>query len=202
MPTRTPPASFVVGKKLTIAATKLGAVTQTAPSTSTTGGTGLAASTAYYYVVTVLNANGEGAPKSNEQTVTTGAGATNSNTVNWTSVAGATGYRVYRSLVSGVYTGVSYYDVGAVTTKVDTGAAPTGTGTPPTIDTTGDKVYNAGDSITNAAVKSVGRRLGYLLSRRFIVPATEVYPKVKSSAIERRRKPKPTWLNDNEKAGL
>lgn len=198
MPKRVPPTSFTAGRKLTLAGTKLGAPTQTAPSTSTTGGTGLAATTQYFYKVTALNANGESVP-SGEQSVTTGAGSTNSNTVNWNSVAGATGYRVYRGTAAGAEN--VYYQVGAVTTKVDTGAAPTGSGTPPAVDTTGDVVYNPGDTIPNATVKTL-RRLNRLLSKRYIIPSSEVYPKVKSSAALRLAKPKPTSLNPKERANL
>lgn len=106
---------------------------QSALSTSTTGGTGLAASTAYFYVVSATNASGE-TTKSNEQTITTGLGATNSNTVSWAAVTGATGYRVYRGTATGAQN--VYYVVGAVTTLVDTGAASTG-GAPSVSNTTG-----------------------------------------------------------------
>ncbi|GAC1522465.1 MAG: hypothetical protein NVS3B1_07870 [Marmoricola sp.] len=106
---------------------------QSAPATATTGGTGLAAATAYYYKVSALGAGGETLP-SNEQTVTTGAGGTNSNTVNWAAVPGATGYRVYRGTVAGAEN--VYYAVGAVTTFTDTGAAGTA-GSPLATSTSG-----------------------------------------------------------------
>ncbi len=117
------------------AASDLGAIapTQAALATSTSGGTGLAATTAYYYVVTALTALGE-STRSNEQTVTTGAGATNSNTVSWAAVPNATGYKVYRGTQPGGE--LQYYTVGAVTSYVDTGAAVSGQGTPPAVNTT------------------------------------------------------------------
>lgn len=190
--------TYTANRRVVIAGTKLGAPTQTAPSTSTSGGTGLAATTTYYYVVTVLNANGESV-KSNEQSVLTGAGATNSNTVNWGAVAGATGYRVYRGLASGVYTG--YYQVGAVVTKVDTGAALDGVTQPPTVDSTGDVVVLPGTTISNAILKGY-RKLDALISRRMIYPSAEIYPKVKSSATVRLKKPKPTHYNAKERTNL
>lgn len=191
--------TYLANRKFILATTGLSAPpVQSAASTSTTGGTGLAAATAYYYVVTALNANGE-TLQSNERTVTTGAGATNSNTVNWAAVSGATGYKVYRSLVTGVYTAAAYYTVGAVTTMVDTGAAPTGNATPPVRDTTGDKVYNPGDAVTNAVLKTY-RKFDALLSRRMITPSAEIYPIRKSSG--RLKKPKPTHINASERANL
>ena len=105
---------------------------QAAATTSLTGGTGLAASTAYYYVVTAINALGE-TIKSNEQTVTTGAGDTNSNTISWAAVADATGYKIYRGTATGAEN--VYYAVGAVTSYIDTGAASTA-GTPPVLGET------------------------------------------------------------------
>lgn len=101
---------------------------QTAPSTSTSGGTGLAATTQYFYVVTAIGPLGESL-KSNEQNVTTGAGGTNSNTINWNAATNATGYRIYRGTATGAEN--VYYTVGNVVTFLDTGAAGT-SGTPPT----------------------------------------------------------------------
>lgn len=104
-------------------ASVLGAATQTAPSTATTGGT-LAAGT-YYYVVVAFNAAGD-AVKSNEMSQTT-TGATSTVTVNWNAVAGATGYKIYRGTAPGAQT--VFFSVGAVTTFTDTGGAGTA-GTP------------------------------------------------------------------------
>lgn len=107
------------------ATTTIPAVVQNNPSTSTTGGT-LPANT-YYYVITALNANGE-TIASNEKAQTT-TGSTSSNTLSWGAVAGATGYRIYRGTAVGAEN--VYYQVGAVTTYLDTNAASTG-GAPPT----------------------------------------------------------------------
>ena len=128
------PAANSVRNYLTTDA-PLVAPVQAAASTSTTGGTGLVAATAYYYKVTAINALGE-TIASNEQTVTTGAGGTNSNTVNWGAVTGATGYRVYRGTAAGAEN--TYFQVGAVTTLVDTGALTAGGlgVAPPTVNTT------------------------------------------------------------------
>lgn len=117
---------------------------QAAATTSTTGGTGLAAATAYFYVITALNALGE-TLKSNEVSVTTGAGTTNSNTVNWAAITGATGYRIYRGTATGANN--VYYAVGAVITYVDTGAASTA-GSPPLL---GETAY-----VKVASVATVG----------------------------------------------
>jgi len=109
---------------------------QSAPTTSTSGGTGLASNTKYFYVVTGISSNGESG-ESNERSITTGAGATNSNTIKWTASARATGYRIYRGTVAGQES--EYYEVGNVTQFVDTGAASTTAGTPsPTYPDFGD----------------------------------------------------------------
>lgn len=100
-------------------------------STSTTGGTGLAASTTYFYVITAIGPSGESL-RSNERSVTTGTGTTNSNTLSWEAVNGATGYRIYRGTAAGAQN--VYYAVGAVTGFTDTGAA-SAAGSPPVIAT-------------------------------------------------------------------
>lgn len=95
---------------------------QAAASTSTSGGTGLAATTQYFYKVTAVDANGNESLASNEVNVTTGAGGTNSNTVNWGAVAGAASYRVYRGTATGAEN-VVYVAAGSATSFLDTGAA-------------------------------------------------------------------------------
>lgn len=104
------------------------APTQNAPATSTTGGA-LPAAT-YYYKVTALTAAGETTASNEQSQVTTGT--TSSNTVNWGAVANATGYRIYRGTAAGAEN--TYYQVGAVTSFVDTGSAGTAA-TPPTTST-------------------------------------------------------------------
>ena len=91
-------------------------------STSTLGGTGLAAATPYFYKVTATLAGGETGP-STEVTITTGAGGTNSNTITWAAVANATGYTVYRGTATNAEN-VGYVVAGGATVSfVDTGAA-------------------------------------------------------------------------------
>jgi len=73
-------------------------------STATTGGTGLAASTEYFYKVVAIDTYGGETLPSAEVNVTTGTGATNSNTLSWLPVANASGYNVYRSTTTGTET--------------------------------------------------------------------------------------------------
>lgn len=100
---------------------------------ATAGGGSLGAATYFYKVTALVNrldgTTGETSP-SNEQSIATGASGTN--TVTWGAVAGATGYRIYRGTASNGEN--VYYQVGAVTTFADTGAASTG-GSPPAINT-------------------------------------------------------------------
>ena len=112
--------------------TPLAPPVQSAAVNSATGGTGLAASTAYFYVVTALNGKGESL-KSNEVTVTTTAGTTDSNAILWAAASGAVSYRVYRGTAAGAEN--VFYAVGNVLTFTDTGAASTA-GTPPTVSET------------------------------------------------------------------
>jgi hypothetical protein len=101
----------------------LTAPVQAALATSTSGGTGLAATTQYFYKVTAVDSNGNESLASNEQNVTTGAGGTNSNTVNWAAVPGASGYRVYRGTAAGAENVVYVVATGTAVSFVDTGAA-------------------------------------------------------------------------------
>jgi hypothetical protein len=108
---------------------------QAALATSTTGGTGLAAATTYFYVVTAVDVNGNESLVSNEQSVLTGAGATNSNTVTWAAVPGATGYRVYRGTAAGAESVVYVVAGGGAVTFLDTGAASQASAAAPVIQT-------------------------------------------------------------------
>lgn len=119
---------------------------QSAATTSVVGGTGLAAATAYFYVITALNAAGESL-QSNESTVTTGAGTLNSNTLTWAASTGATNYRVYRGTTAGVEN--VFYAAGNVLSYVDTGAASSA-GAPPT---TTETAYT---KVTSVATVGVG----------------------------------------------
>jgi phage tail sheath protein FI len=107
--------------------------TQTAPTTSTSGGT-LAAGK-YYYKVSALYEKLEGGP-SNEQSIVT-TGTTSSNTITW-KPAGAfgsqnpTGYKIYRGTVAGNEN--VFYTSPVATSFTDTGAAAiAGTPVPSTI---------------------------------------------------------------------
>lgn len=97
---------------------------------------GLAASTAYYYVVTAVNSAGEG-PISTQATATTATpapvipaapmgvmatGGTNQVTLSWSAVSGATSYNVYYATTSG--SGTSGTKIaGATSPYVQTGLA-------------------------------------------------------------------------------
>lgn len=122
---------------------------QSAPSTSTLGGTGLAATTQYFYVITGISPTLGESVRSNEVNVTTGAGGTNSNTVNWASNPNFTSYRIYRGTAAGVET--VFYAAGNVVTFIDTGAASTG-GTPPTTSTTSSTLSG---TLTKVAVAGI-----------------------------------------------
>lgn len=125
--------------------TPLAPPVQSAATTSTAGGTGLAASTAYYYVITALNAAGESL-RSNEVTVTTGLGTTNSNTLAWAASAGAASYTVYRGTAAGAEN--AFYALGNVLTYVDTGAASTAGSTP----TVSETAYTKATSVATVDV--------------------------------------------------
>jgi phage tail sheath protein FI len=104
------------------------APTQTAPTTSTSGGTLAAAQ--YFYQVSALYGNLEGGP-SNEQSITT-TGTTSSNTIKWTAAAAfggqsPTGYRIYRGTSAGKEN--VFYTSPVATSFTDTGA-PATSGTP------------------------------------------------------------------------
>jgi len=110
----------------------LGAPTQTAPATATTGGT-LAAGT-YRAKITAINTRGETVASGEQSQVTTGS--TSTVTWNWNAVAGATGYKVY--VTNGASNSETFLvQVGAVTTYVWTGtpAFSAGNVAPPTSNT-------------------------------------------------------------------
>ncbi|MGH7140403.1 MAG: hypothetical protein ACREHD_32110, partial [Pirellulales bacterium] len=82
--------------------------------------------TQYFYEVTALDATGESLASSEVSGTTTFQALTL--VVSWTAVNGATGYRVYRSTVSGQETLLATIG-GAITQFLDAGSAP-----PPVID--------------------------------------------------------------------
>lgn len=103
------------------------APTVTSYTPSAAGGT--LASATYFYKITALVGGVESVPSAESagQVVT---GPTGSVAIVWPAVTGATGYRIYRGTGAGLENG--YYQVGAVTTFTDTGAAFTAAATPPT----------------------------------------------------------------------
>lgn len=113
------------------------AATLTAPSTaptvatSTTGGTGLAASTAYTYEVTFLSKYGETTVGPASAAVTTGTGTTNSNSLSAipTGPAGTTGRNIYRAS-GGAYALVDAIADNTTTTWTDTGSETAGAAPP------------------------------------------------------------------------
>lgn len=102
--------------------------TPTTSGAASTGGS-LAQSTSYYYVVSAINASGEG-PVSAELTYAVPASgtATNQITINWTAVTNATGYKIYRGTASG--TNLYLATVGAVILYADTTATVPAGGPP------------------------------------------------------------------------
>jgi hypothetical protein len=117
--------------------TVIPAPTGVAVAAAVTVGGALAANT-YFYVITAIRqtalvpspVTGE-TTKSAEVTVTIG-GSFNSAKLTWTPVPGASGYKIYRSTTTGVYTNTLIVTVtgGASSSYTDVGATP-GTGTPP-----------------------------------------------------------------------
>ncbi len=117
-------------KELGVFVDGLAVPTGTSTSTSTTGGTLVAAT--YYYRVTAYNAQGETLGSTEFSQVTTGT--TSTVTVNWGAVTGAAGYRVY-----GRTTGAELFMQQVLTgtlTWIDTGSV-TPAGALPTADTSG-----------------------------------------------------------------
>jgi hypothetical protein len=117
-------------------------------TTATSGGTGLAESTQYFYAVTACDAYGGETPISAVVNVTTGADLTSANSLNWIPVTEASGnftavattYNVYRGTVEGtlvrIASGVTnhfYTDTGVNSIKNVTFL---GGGSPPTTNNT------------------------------------------------------------------
>lgn len=116
--------------------------------TATTGGTGLSASTKYFYAVTACDALGKETTISAIVEVTTGSGSTNSNTINWIPVSeksgsftvNASSYNVYRGTTEGnikrVASGVTnHFFVDTGVNSINNSNFPAGA-TPPTTNTT------------------------------------------------------------------
>jgi autotransporter-associated beta strand protein len=113
-----------------LAAGALAAPVQNAAAPASGGN--LTAGVPLFYVITATNAFGESF-SSNQVTITP-AGINLANTLSWAAVPGATGYRVYRSILSGNFSNglVAVISSAATTTFTDTGAAVSASFTPPT----------------------------------------------------------------------
>lgn len=110
------------------------------------GGTGgiWGATGTYYYVITSINATGETGPSA--EVSATISDTTKKATLTWTQVTGATGYKIYRSTVSGTYTTPALRTTigsGATVTFEDDGSA-VGAGAVPSANTTGGAAPNYG----------------------------------------------------------
>ncbi len=106
----------------------------TGVAVAASAGSGLTASTTYYYIVTALNANGETAGILGASG-TTAAATDLQLTLTWNAVPGATLYKVYRSLTPGLSNFATPSLVGSTSalTLVDTGAALSA-GAPPSVN--------------------------------------------------------------------
>ena len=107
-------------------------LTPSAPSATPSGTGGTLPAGTHYYRVTAVNEFGETVGSPENSAVTTGT--TSKVTLDWPDVPGATGYRVYRSDVSG-QDGVRLYDA-AASTFIDTGLT-SGIVGPPSVDSSG-----------------------------------------------------------------
>jgi len=100
--------------------------------------------TTYYYVITATNVTGE-TQISREISIAVDV-ATKRVTLTWTPPSGATGYKIYRSTTSGVYTPTALRTTiaaGATATFIDNGTAP-GAGSSPSANTTAGAAPNYG----------------------------------------------------------
>lgn len=102
--------------------------TVTAVSASVSVSSGSLPANTYKYVITVLSGTGQETVISNELSTT--LPSTGQVALQWNPVIGGLSYNIYRSLSSGVYTGVPVYNTTNYQTFIDTGAA-TSNGTPP-----------------------------------------------------------------------
>ena len=111
---------------------------QAAPSAGSGGS--LVDTTTYYWVVTAINANGE-TTKSNQETLTISAPNQTAH-LSWAAVPGATGYKVYRSTTTNVYTTPALVaTLGTVLLYADTGTAVATGDVPGSNTAAGDDIY-------------------------------------------------------------
>jgi len=114
-------------------------------TTSTTGGSLVGA--AYSYNVTAYNSVGETLGSNTQSVSVPTTTSTNSNSLTWDAVANATGYKIYVNYVASGRGFFNIYDVGNVTSYIDTGATPTGIGTPPTISTANSTIVEGATAV-------------------------------------------------------
>jgi autotransporter-associated beta strand protein len=101
---------------------QLGLATPIQGSPILIAGGALAAPVTYYYEITATSPAGESSP-SNQESIVTSAG-NQQVSLSWNQVVGATGYRIYRSTVSGDFTGALLATItsGSQTAYLDAGA--------------------------------------------------------------------------------
>lgn len=110
-------------------------------ASAVSGGT-LVDTTTYYWVITATNALGESL-KSNQQSLVISAPNQTAN-LSWAQVVGATGYKVYRSTTTNVYTPTALRATigsGTTVTYQDTGGALSAGAVPSSNTALGDDVY-------------------------------------------------------------
>lgn len=150
----------------------LGAPTQLAPSTSTTGGT-LPATTPYYFKIVATNASGSTLPSA-EETITTGSGSTNSIDLSWNAIPGATGYEVWFGTAAGAETEYFAVNGGATTTYSFTSTSGATTGTIPASDTTAVSSFSAAAAEIQGAFTSPTFSVAYdALHSAFMLTTTQ-----------------------------
>ena len=143
----------------------MSAPTQNNTSTSTTGGT-LAADTYYYKITAIDGAGGETLPSVEKSQVTTGS--TSTITLSWVPVTGASGYKIYRSALSGAGSGGEVYLTttlgtvnGANLNYVDSGSATAGSVAPPASNNAYTSTNNT-DSELQLSIGGLGTPSGQL----------------------------------------
>jgi hypothetical protein len=128
---------------VTITPLQIGAPTQTAPSTATTGGS-LAASTTYYFKVVAVDGAGSTTPSGEESIETGSSTATNTITLNFsagTNGTYATSYQIWYGTSSGGEN--AYYSAASTATSYVFTAASGTSGTIPSSNTTASTINGA-----------------------------------------------------------
>lgn len=124
------------------------------PAGTVTIGVGAMTDGTYYYVITALNSSGVETTKGAESNaiVISGGGGVASINLSWAGVAGATGYKIYRTTSTGVYTTPAFIATvnAPITTYQDAAPLPS-TGAPPattTVNLIGDIATGDGSTKT------------------------------------------------------